>query len=355
MTRPPTSEADAMLLPLQRQAARPTDNGALSLTTFGLSADADAVWHELVRWPDVAHHDMCTRVCIDGKRVNEALEELLERGFVEPAATTLGVAAVDPMIAIEHAVSVRQRDLAAQLSQLSDLRAHLPLLAQQYARGRQRVDQELPIEVVYGIDATRARLVLSARSARVETLNMDCGTSAKGMDASRPDDLALLERGIISRTIIERAVLDDEELFRDWAVLAAAGEQIRVVDRLPARIAIHDNAVAVLPLDAEDLYRGAIFIRIRTIIDTYVYLFERLWNEATPLFGLIESADAPSGRSARVLQLMAAGRKDEAIARCLGVGVRTIRRDIAVLMGQLGEHTRAATVAAAIRRGWLSA
>jgi len=96
------------------------------------------------------------------------------------------------------------------------------------------------------------------------------------------------------------------------------------------------------------------FIRVPTIIDTYVFLFERMWAESAPLFGAGQAAGGPTGRSARVLELMAAGRKDEAIARSLGVGVRTVRRDIAEIMTQLGEQTRAAAIAAAIRRGWLS-
>jgi DNA-binding NarL/FixJ family response regulator len=54
-----------------------------------------------------------------------------------------------------------------------------------------------------------------------------------------------------------------------------------------------------------------------------------------------------------VLELVAAGVKDERIARTLGVATRTVRRDIADLRERLGVTSRAEIVAAAVRRGWL--
>jgi DNA-binding NarL/FixJ family response regulator len=45
--------------------------------------------------------------------------------------------------------------------------------------------------------------------------------------------------------------------------------------------------------------------------------------------------------------------KDESIARALGVGPRTVRRDISELKDALGVNSRAEIVAAAAKRGWL--
>jgi DNA-binding NarL/FixJ family response regulator len=54
-----------------------------------------------------------------------------------------------------------------------------------------------------------------------------------------------------------------------------------------------------------------------------------------------------------VLALMATGVKDEGIARALGVGARTVRRDVADFKDALGVSSRAEIVAAALRQGWL--
>jgi DNA-binding CsgD family transcriptional regulator len=50
---------------------------------------------------------------------------------------------------------------------------------------------------------------------------------------------------------------------------------------------------------------------------------------------------------------MMTGMKDERIARALGVGARTVRRDIAELRTMLGVSSRTEIVAAAAKRGWL--
>ena len=55
----------------------------------------------------------------------------------------------------------------------------------------------------------------------------------------------------------------------------------------------------------------------------------------------------------RMLAMLAAGLKDEAIARYLGVSLRTVRRRVATLMEELGAHTRFQLGSAAERRGLL--
>jgi DNA-binding CsgD family transcriptional regulator len=308
-----------------------------------------------LRWPDVDRTALCERAGMSGDRADSALAELRTRGLVEPARAGLGLVPADPGVSLEHAVAIEQRELAARLAKLADLRAQLPALALEYAQGRQRIAGELPIEVVHGLETTRKRVLMLARAARTETLSIDDPlTSAFAAAISLDTDLNVLDRGVVGRTLIQRDSLDDEATFRYLGAVAAAGEQVRLADRVPTRMLVFDAEVAVVPLDAADRNRGCMVVRVRTIIDLCVFLFEQLWAAGSPLF-VIAADGAPTGRAARVLELMAAGRKDESIARFLGVGVRTVRRDIAGLMSEVGEHTRASTVAAAIRRGWLSA
>ena len=47
------------------------------------------------------------------------------------------------------------------------------------------------------------------------------------------------------------------------------------------------------------------------------------------------------------------GAKDEAIARELGIGVRTLRRRMSHLMGLLDAETRFQAGMQAVRRGWV--
>ena len=51
--------------------------------------------------------------------------------------------------------------------------------------------------------------------------------------------------------------------------------------------------------------------------------------------------------------LLASGLKDEAIARQLGIGERTVRRRVAELADRLGARTRMQLGIQAVRQGWL--
>ncbi|MEH1126371.1 helix-turn-helix domain-containing protein [Micromonospora sp. CPCC 206061] len=61
---------------------------------------------------------------------------------------------------------------------------------------------------------------------------------------------------------------------------------------------------------------------------------------------------APDGPTCALLGLLAAGLTDEAIARTLGVSLRTIQRRIHDLLLELGVTTRFQAGLAARERGW---
>ena len=54
-----------------------------------------------------------------------------------------------------------------------------------------------------------------------------------------------------------------------------------------------------------------------------------------------------------LLRQLAAGAKDEQIARTLGLSLRTVRRRVADLLIELGVDTRFQAGVEAVRRGWL--
>jgi DNA-binding NarL/FixJ family response regulator len=64
-----------------------------------------------------------------------------------------------------------------------------------------------------------------------------------------------------------------------------------------------------------------------------------------------ESSAGPSDRN--LLTLLAAGAKDETIARQLGVSPRTVTRRVGELLDQLGARTRFHAGVLAERHGWL--
>ncbi|OLT18092.1 hypothetical protein BJF80_02095 [Serinicoccus sp. CUA-874] len=75
-------------------------------------------------------------------------------------------------------------------------------------------------------------------------------------------------------------------------------------------------------------------------------LFDELWRRAEPLM----SRDA-SAQDVKLLELLSLGFKDEAIARQMGLGLRTVRRRVAALMDEHGVDTRFQLGLAVSRRG----
>jgi DNA-binding NarL/FixJ family response regulator len=61
----------------------------------------------------------------------------------------------------------------------------------------------------------------------------------------------------------------------------------------------------------------------------------------------------PSAAELLLLELLADGLKDEAVARALGVSVRTVRRMVAELMNRLDARSRFQAAILAKQRGWL--
>jgi DNA-binding NarL/FixJ family response regulator len=82
-----------------------------------------------------------------------------------------------------------------------------------------------------------------------------------------------------------------------------------------------------------------------------------LWERATPL--TVQRPAQPQDRLTKaqqaVLELMAEGLHDDAIARRAGISTTTVRRHITAVMERLNVTSRFAAGAAAQRRGWYCA
>ena len=120
------------------------------------------------------------------------------------------------------------------------------------------------------------------------------------------------------------------------------------------KMKLADTSTAMLPLTPNGT-AAALIIRAPVIITALREYFELLWDRATPLK---PARQAPPGdrlppAHQKVLELMAQGLNDDAIARRLAVSVVTVRRNIAAIMDRLGVSSRFAAGAAAQRRGWI--
>ncbi len=156
------------------------------------------------------------------------------------------------------------------------------------------------------------------------------------------------------RSIYDAAAMDDPAARRIIQACADAGEQARLLPTVAMKMKLADQNTALLPLTPAGT-AAALVIKAPVIITALREYFEPCWERATPLRARRPAAPGrpltPAQRA--VLELMAEGLHDDAIARRAGLSTTTVRRHIAAIMNRLGVSSRFAAGAAAQRRGWI--
>jgi DNA-binding CsgD family transcriptional regulator len=92
-------------------------------------------------------------------------------------------------------------------------------------------------------------------------------------------------------------------------------------------------------------------IRSPLLVQALIAIFDAAWRVGLP----VPHSSRDAGLDDRLLAMLAAGLKDEAIARNLRISLRTVRRRVAALMESVGAQTRFQLGSAAERRGLLTA
>jgi hypothetical protein len=168
---------------------------------------------------------------------------------------------------------------------------------------------------------------------RSYVLALDVGP---GLDASAvAENRRRIEAGHEQRTIYPASVLSSPEhlrWLRDWADV---GEVQRVVARTSTDFAVFGTTAAVGLTRWGDVRSGYALIRDPALVAALTAYFDLAWEHSAPVPG-----SSSGGPEERLVGLLAAGLKDEAIARVLGVGLRTVRRRVAALMADHGVSTR---------------
>ncbi|MGW4034327.1 LuxR C-terminal-related transcriptional regulator [Streptomyces sp. NPDC004838] len=179
------------------------------------------------------------------------------------------------------------------------------------------------------------------------------------LEAGLEEDLAMLARGVEMRLLVANRAVRRPGASRYLSVMHEHGAQIRLATTVPLHLNVVDRAVTILALDpaegpaepAEDVVLHSI-----RLASCFIRVFEHHWDTGRPY------ETAPGGgvpaedwtpREREVLALLAAGAKDEAIARRLGCSERTLRRLLTGLVARLGAESRFAAGVRAARLGLL--
>ncbi|MEV0990652.1 LuxR C-terminal-related transcriptional regulator [Streptomyces sp. NPDC049949] len=291
------------------------------------------------------------------EEVREALARLIASRLVrrDPQDPVQGFAVSPDVARTELAAPVRSRIRRVE-EELDRAQRELDRFSVEYLRHAKRGNGQF--RLIANMLEVRVALTQASERCTEEVLSSQPGGGSRVVEAmgeALARDRAILERGVRMRTLYHHTARFNGPSQAYVAAASEFGAQYRTAHELFGRLIVFDRELAFIPLN--DGSRGAVAISEPSVASYLADVFEQTWTHATPF---ADAASQGLGEVAQeidrtILRLLAAGLKDEAIARRLGMSLRTARRHIADIMEQLGAESRFQAGVAAVQRGLLDA
>ncbi|MFD8149493.1 helix-turn-helix transcriptional regulator [Streptomyces sp. NPDC059720] len=304
----------------------------------------------------VTHPHVVTEMCEEGGRLyanalragrilrtdTEAAPCLMEFALLHPdpddpdwlRPIPPAVALAQRLNPIESEITERRRESI----QLSD--AFAPFMA----LSAQAMTSSDSITVLEGSERINAALNLATSQCQTEMLTIQPSghrperSLIQGLERDRP----LIERGVRIRTLYPHTARYNSERLAYASQFTDGKVEYRTIDGLVERLIVCDETVAFIP--TRDDQKVALELHHPGLVSYLIKVFEFMWDRAVPLSAGAPYETAPDGITEiqhSIAKLLVEGHVDEAIARRLGMNVRTCRAHIAKLASALGSGSRA--------------
>lgn len=266
---------------------------------------------------------------------------------------------VSPETAQAELLSPLDLEITRRQQVIEMLRGQLLVMASAYNEYRPKDASRRAIEML----ETRCALW-----ARFEHATLSCGQfsviaygshppTADRLAAVLPMELAMLDRGVTLRILLPHSARHRMALLPYVKEIRAGGGDIRTgAHHWDHDLALFDETVALISTygGMEQPARGGLAIGDETLLHLFGSMLEWAWTDSVPLLDQGDDEHAVASEVKRsVARLLEMGLKDEAIARRLGLSLRTCRKRIAELMEELDSTSRFQAGAQAVRRGLL--
>ncbi|MFF7753376.1 LuxR C-terminal-related transcriptional regulator [Streptomyces sp. NPDC007971] len=280
----------------------------------------------------------------DHTRMAQAVGPLMEGGLLRPLADDHGVLVP---VAPRAAASRRLAPLHSQIAQMErrseQIRAELAVFQEVHERALRETSLAEPLQTIAGADAIAAEITAAVEASPAEILVV-CPAGSGGGAARRgawelPEPT--LDRLAGARFLYQHVSRFDSAARKRVERILAAGGEVRTLGDSFERMIVIDRELAFVPAagDAD----SAVAIRQPAVVNFLVTVFERAWVSARPFETQNRSADVSEVVSSvrmSIIQLLAEGETDVAIARRIGLSVRTCRAHVAKIYEGLGARSR---------------
>lgn len=215
------------------------------LRRFGLTANESRAYIALLRFGRQSARDLAPRAQVSQGRVYQVLEDMCRKGLAtEVHGATRSFIAVEPRVALGDVVDERRAQLEETEALVEDLRESLDAL------GAPRVPDLPAIEVLGRPEQATRHFQQLQHDAEQEILVFSKPPYIHG--DSNPAELEALARGVRCACIYEGRLIEGPEIARRAREFLDAGEEARLIDELPMKLAVFDRRRALLPMKSHD-------------------------------------------------------------------------------------------------------
>ena len=255
------------------------DANASPLVNLGLTGYEASAYLALTRRGRATGAEVARLAGLPRQRVYDVLNGLVARGVasVEPGRPAR-YAALSPEEAVGALLDARRAELTELEREAADAIARL---TPEFRAGRNEND---PLDY---IEVLRDPAAIGKRFAELEAaVEREILVFTKPPYAIEPADnvagLQLLERGVEARSVYERSLYDDATQVDAVRHFVEAGERARVVDKLPLKLVLIDERIALFTM--EDPVAGApgltiMIVEHAALAQLLKLAFERMWDQ----------------------------------------------------------------------------
>ncbi|ACU38298.1 hypothetical protein KCV87_33455 [Actinosynnema pretiosum subsp. pretiosum] len=253
-----------------------------------------------------------------------------------------GFVPVDPVTASTSLLAPIEIELLDRRATVNRLRTDLERMSAVFRSSPFGNQRGASMDIVQDLDVVHGLLREAAANCSSEVVSMQPGggRSARELAEARQRDLDLLDRGVRMRVLYQHTARFDPTTREHVALLSGSGAEFRTVEALFTRLIVFDRTVAFVP--ADDVVRGAAaVVRDPALVAFFYSCFEHAWISAKTFDAQRHAVDSiGDDLKVEIVRMLVDGAKDDAIARRLGLSVRTTRKHIAQLMQRFGAASR---------------
>jgi DNA-binding Lrp family transcriptional regulator len=319
------------------------------LAPWGFDEHDEVVYRAVLRRPGVTVDALADELDMPVDDVLRTARKLIRGRLIRRRGN--GVAGLRPDVALSSLAREAEAELARRRAELDHMETTIAQFMHDHVLGEQDRGAPPGAEILTGCEEVNRAVAELLDAPPGEVLGMFCLPMGQVPLPARSSRCDSAHGGVPMRVLCTPEVLECPDAQLPMVGVAKGLGAVRVGTRLPTKMLLVGGRGAVLPLDWEQQRSDEVLVvRSPALLGALTATFDLIWERATPVG---RRAGGGPGYDDALLQLLAEGLQDEAVAEKLGVSVRTVRRRVAELLEDLGARTRFQAGVQAARKGLL--